>query len=873
MDRCIVLAFIWICLGALGGHAADLVAEVTEHHGSPMLHINGRPACPLMFFGHPSSGPTVVEIGTQWQQYHSTFVAPEDNEGRAGIHFRVGGDGPGTVWVDDVRLYPGPQVDEPQENLVRHGDWEAAREEIEQDWTLYQAPQANARAQWALDPSTSVSGQQSLRIDIENAGSSRMHLHFYQSGHTVRRGETYTYSLWMKADRPRTVDFMALHIGPPWTIYGAESTHYTRQARMARDAGVHIYSFGIPMPWPRPGEEPDFHAVDLAFERTLRIDPEALCLPRFGTGPPSWWLEEHPDHRLLFDDGSTTGWTMASEAWRQEMQPHLRALVRHCEERYGDHVLGYHPCGQNTGEWFYFNSWHPRFSGFSPPMNEGFRRWLREKYGTIEALREAWGRPDVSFDAIEVPTAEQRAATGDGMFRDPAAERHVIDWFEYKQVAMERPLRTMARIIKEETQRRKLVVLFYGYTFDMSGLPHGPQISGHLAMRELLACPDVDILCSPISYFDRGLGGSGPFMSAVDSVRAAGKLWLNEDDTRTHLADEDAGFGRVDSPQASRWVHRRNFGQLLPRRLACWYMDLANAGWLEGEDLWENIGGLRRIYERELDEPARWQPEVALILDEVSPLYSRCSHELHRPLVSSMRAPVYRCGAPFRIHLLSDLVAGRVPPVRAYIFLNCFRLTDRQRAAIARETRGRAAIWLYGSGYLNETGDAANIAALTGIGVEDTEPQAGWIQPEAGSPLVEGIDEPFGTETQLDPLWRVSDPGVEVIGRYGDDSIAAAAEDTADGLRVYIGGLHCPARLLRNVLRRAGVHLWVDSDDIVLTDGRFLALTASEAGHKSLHLDRRCDVTDAMSGEPVAQGVEALDLHMQLGETRLFMLR
>jgi len=68
-----------------------------------------------------------------------------------------------------------------------------------------------------------------------------MHLHFYQSGYSVEKGRRYTYSLWMKADQPRDIDFMALHIGPPWTIYSAESSVYGQQVQLARDAGVHIY--------------------------------------------------------------------------------------------------------------------------------------------------------------------------------------------------------------------------------------------------------------------------------------------------------------------------------------------------------------------------------------------------------------------------------------------------------------------------------------------------------------------------------------------------------------------------------------------------------------------------------------------------------
>ena len=813
-------------------------------------------------------------IGTQWREYHLTCTAPEDNKGQAGIHFRVGGGQPGTVWIDNVKFYPGPKVERPEENWVRRGDWEDVKEEISRDWTLYQAKYAGADADWTLDRTTKVNGAQSLRIDIKNPGKNRMHLHFYQSGYSVEKGRRYTYSLWMKADQPRDIDFMALHIGPPWTIYSAENSVYGQQVQLARDAGVRIYSFGITMPWPKPGGAPDFSQTDCAIQYTLTHDPDALLLPRFGMAPPGWWLEEHPDDKMLFDDGKTEGWSMASEAWREQMQPHLRALVRHCEAKYGDHMLGYHPCGQHTGEWFYFRSWEPRLGDFSRAMSRGFRKWAQSKYWTTEALRRAWQDEAITFDQIAVPTKEEQLRTDLGFFRDPRTERKVVDYFEYKQIAMEEPLEIMARVIKEETKRKKLVCLFYGYTFDMHGIPRGPQTSGHLAMSRLVNSPDVDILCSPISYRDRQLGGAGCFMSAVDSVRGGGKLWLNEDDTRTYLTPKGAGFGRLATRQGTFWVHQRNFAQLWPRRLACWYMDLGNAGWLNGKDIWDHLAPMQRFYQRRIDAPSKWRPEVALIVDEVSPCYTKCTRDLHSPLVYQMRSQFFRLGAPFGIYLLSDLVEGRIPPMKAYFFANCFHLDAAQRAAVKNATHGKTAVWFYGGGFLSDRAFEGNLRDAIGMALTRGKPQAGRVTPQAGGEgLADGVAKEFGTNTVLDPLWVVSETGVEAVGRYRDGGVAVAAKRGQDGLRVYIGALHCPAKLMRNVLKESDVHLYCDSDDMVLTDGEFLSLSATSTGTKRLALGRKCDVICALDGKEVARATDHLELDMQLGETRMYLLR
>lgn len=869
------------CLAAcvvFSHQARALDVELRPSGGSPMIHVNGQPVSPLMFFGWESGSgglPTVCSLDDQWREFSITVESPENTTGESGIHFRMGGEGTGTVWVDNIRVYPGDKTDTPPANWAREGDFEGTREEVSNAWNFYQT--GGAAATWKLDPETNVSGKQSLRVDITAPGSNPMHLHWYQTGYSVKKGQKYTYSLWMKADKPRHGDFMMLHIGDPWIIYpqaSALDTPFAQQVRLARGAGVHIVSLGIPLQWPKPGDTHDFREVDRCLESALKSDPEALLLPRFGMEPPNWWLQEHPESRMSFDDGETLFFSVASEAWRADMQPPLRALVRHCEEKFGEHILGYHPCGQHTGEWFYQRSWEPVLSDFSPAMEAGFRAWLAARYETVEALRKAWSDPTLDFSSAKIPAAEQQRKSSLGLFRDPAVERALCDFCLYKHIAMETPLETMARIIKEETQRKKLTCFFYGYLFDMHGIPMGPQNSGHLAMARILGCPDVDILCSPISYLDRELGGAGMFMSAVDSVRAHGKLWLNEDDTRTYLTQPADGFGRVDTPGGTLWVHQRNFAQLWPRRLATWYMDLGGVGWLNGQDLWDNIGRLQRFCQKHLAEPALWQPEAVLIVDEDSPNYLAASSTLNSPLVYEMRSQYFRMGAPFGIYLLSDLVAGKISPAKVYFFANCFHLDNKQREAIARATHGKTAVWFYGAGFLNDTASDENISECIGINVARRPAEPAVIQIESGNAeLTKNIHEPFGVPATADPLWAATDPGAEILGRYASGGAALAAKQTPGGLRVYIGAWRCPAQLLRNILTASGVHVYCDSGDVLLTDGRFLSLTAASPGSKKISLPKASSVRDALGEQPLFQNVTEFTLDMQLGETRMFLIQ
>jgi beta-galactosidase len=478
----------------------------------------------------------------------------------------------------------------------------------------------------------------------------------------------------------------------------------------------------------------------------------------------------------------------------------------------------------------------------------------------------------VTYNTATVPTVHERTTAMCGEFRDPQREQRIIDFQAYQQIAMVEPLELIAGAIKEATNRTKIVTLFYGYYFEISGLPLGPQSSGHLALARLLKCPDVDIVCSPISYGDRGHGGIGAFMVPVDSVRDRGKLWLNEDDTRTYLTPENSGYGRVATPQHTRWVHQRNFAHLLPRRLACWYMDLGGIGWLAGQDIWDEINSLRTIYDEHLKVPAQWTPEVAVIVDEESPSYLACNPRIMRSLASVMRRQYYRMGAPFSMYLLSDLVAGRVPPAKIYLFVGCFHLDDAARRAVHEQTQGRTAVWFYGSGYLNDDASASNMSTLVGMPLKEVpSTKNGMVTyTDTGHPLTAGLaDVTFGTDQALSPLWTVEEgDGVHVLGRFKNGQPAVVAK----GRSLYIGTTDVPSALFRNILKTAGVHVYIDTPDVLLTDGRFLSITASQAGPKAIRLPAPACVRSLPSGEVWHKATDRIDIVLEQGETRQYSL-
>ena len=59
---------------------------------------------------------------------------------------------------------------------------------------------------------------------------------------------------------------------------------------------------------------------------------------------------------------------------------------------------------------------------YSAPMVTHFRQWLRDTYGDVEALRDAWQDGEAHFDTAAVPSGEAQRQTLHFTFRDPLRE-------------------------------------------------------------------------------------------------------------------------------------------------------------------------------------------------------------------------------------------------------------------------------------------------------------------------------------------------------------------------------------------------------------------------------------------------------------------
>lgn len=177
-----------------------------------------------------------------------------------------------------------------------------------------------------------------------------------------------------------------IHFGGDYNPEHWPEEVWTEDVRLMKEAGVSMVTAGI-FSWglveKRPGEY-DFGWFDRVMDN-LGDAGVRVCLATMTASPPPWLSELHPEILPVTADG-----VRKSPGSRQHYCPsspvyraHAVRLVEQLATRYAGHPA--------------LDIWHVGNEyGCSNPQcycdvsADDFRRWLRERYGTVEALNTAW---------------------------------------------------------------------------------------------------------------------------------------------------------------------------------------------------------------------------------------------------------------------------------------------------------------------------------------------------------------------------------------------------------------------------------------------------------------------------------------------------
>ncbi|UED86449.1 beta-galactosidase [Streptomyces profundus] len=179
---------------------------------------------------------------------------------------------------------------------------------------------------------------------------------------------------------------------------------WAQDIRLMREAGVNLATVGV-FSWatiePRPGAR-EFGWLDRVLD-LLHEGGVGVCLATPTASPPPWMGARHPEtlprdqHGGVVWYGARNQFCASSPVYRE----HAARITQDLADRYGSHPA--------------LRMWHVNneygTACWCDTTAEHFRRWLRERHGTLAALNSAWGTAFWSqrYDAWEEIIPPRRA--------------------------------------------------------------------------------------------------------------------------------------------------------------------------------------------------------------------------------------------------------------------------------------------------------------------------------------------------------------------------------------------------------------------------------------------------------------------------------
>ncbi|MCR4578549.1 MAG: beta-galactosidase [Clostridiales bacterium] len=471
--------------------------------------------------------------------------------------------------------------------------------------------------------------------------------------------------------------------------YQAENADYTGFVRAgykllfvpvyAGDRGINPFSGIRPFYsgfWKGEGRY-DFSSAEKVFRLAIGNSKpgEVWIIPRLMLEPPTFWEKAYPQELCRDAAGASVHQSYSSEVWFRSTSKAMGAFQDWLySSGLDEFVVGWQlACGWT--EEFMRPMTHPmQLTDYSVTSLKAWRMFLRDRYGTVDALNASWKSSYERFDDISVPTPALRLYVPDDSRKIPVQTR---DYNRFRSVETANALVRLAAEAKRITGGQRVIGAFYGYA--------GTRF-GHDAIDIVLGSKDVDFLASPFAYdTDRAPGTDWVLQGALGSCRLHGKVWFTECDVRTHLSRpiseampraNPAGNTRYEGPiwlgpqdeQTAVDQLKKAIAKTISCGAAMWWFDMWG-GWFKTPAYMECIRRSLGLYRQQAGE--KTAAKVALVYDTYAGGQYADTVGIG-PLARQMAAS----GAAFEQYALSDFELLDPDGFRAVVFLNVGQKTD-----------------------------------------------------------------------------------------------------------------------------------------------------------------------------------------------------
>lgn len=686
-----------------------------------------------------------------------------------------------------------------------------------------------------------------------------------------------------------------------WYVIPSYQSYWSKTAdQYMHDAGV-----CITRTWIKPGGEGewpiwlddgvyDFSVVDAAIYEILANHEDTYIMISNQLDVPTWWEEKYPEEMVVTSNGSDAGGvSYASDKFVEDATAVNLAMLEHMmQQPYANRIIGSTLTSCRTAEWLWYGSGQYA-TDMSEVNQKKFRQWLTETYQTDAALQEAWNNSTVTLETATVPTFEERAGETYATFVDPETQRNTIDYLTYMQDLVADRLIDFAATITEAVDDRWVIGTYFGYMNNV--YYYNAPTTLHLGVEKVLADPNIDYFAAPTLYGERYDGESGSFMPMINSIKAHGKTFMEENDTRTATYhDYSSNFYTRDSVGPTYTVSdtlsqlQRDFAKELTYNVNQWYYNMWGS-WFEHQMFSDQIEVFLNEKYVNMSRNSQYQAEVCYIIDE--DMYENLAftgfsegYDVLYWLLMQQRYEMAQMGIPVDMYYMSDLKNGYVPDYKVYIMLAPEEIDDAEKQAIDKNLKNgnKTVVWQYICGASDgKTLSAENMSDIIGMDVvlDATPRNTSATFSKNDHWLIKGAEGKFyGTnngQKYVSPVATITDKEATVLAYMNDkpSQAAFAIKDMGEWTSIYSAVPCIPTEVLVNVLEHAGVHRYCEDPGVVVfASDNYVAVNTAYGGEKTIKLNGTYAVYDVYGATTYSLSTDTITVNMEDNDTMLFRL-
>ena len=583
--------------------------------------------------------------------------------------------------------------------------------------------------------------------------------------------------------------------------------------------GIKLHSFILETGWIGEGVY-NFTTTDKTMDAAVQIGEDAMLIPRIKLDPPYEWLKNNPEEVFVYYGGPQTpeeisalvdtplhdqlgydapngmymgnpkytrpnvggkisNQSFSSDKWLHDTKEMLKVLLTHLEEKYGNKILGYHIAYGTSGETLLWGRVKRDCGDYGINHQRKFKAFLKEKYG-IEA---------------EIASPEQRYFKRDNASdymreNDPVSRYYDEFMGEINSYAIE----YLCKAVKEIAPT-KLTGVFYGYYMGIAQTGY----TGHTHIQKLLDSPYVDFFAAPKLYDRCAPGDSSGEHSITQSVNLT-KVWVDECDVRTHLAAADTPpkWASKNMLQTRNALYRE-LSKNLSHNSGFWFMDLGD-GWYNSTEMLDLVEELDTLNNLIRKKPHERVSDVLVLADELSAGIT-CSGMSLDAYSTYLIFNLKRTGVLVDIFRTSDIKNIDLSRYKLIVFSYDFRL-NTETLNYVKESSNATIMFQYMAGCVADGKFSfKNIENVTGFSLRDNEEKT----------------------NEMYPTVKINN---NVLYETEKGSFAERIEDGRTLIMNTIPKISIEE--LKNIVKKAGCHIYCDADYTLYGDNRFLTVIASD---------------------------------------------